>query len=377
MDTEELSEVLQAADLSFYQADAYVTLLELGGASATEVARASDVPDARIYDVLRDLDERGYVELYEQDTFQARPTDPETVVAGLTDRASRFEDAAAEIRERYEQPTLDANTVSIVKRFDTVLEAAREFIAEAETQVHATLTPDQFAAMREDLAAAKGTGVTVNVTLLVSDDEEVPEVTEFEGVATAVHRRPRPSPFIVTTDLRRTAFASSPAAVEDYGMILENRSFTYVFFWHFLIFMWLPWPVLYAEAPDATPKRYADVRRFLIEYREPLHAGAAVAVEIAGRDTESNQNVTVSGTVVDTESGTEAASGIDSELLGLTGPSKIVVEDDDGRHTVGGWGATYEDIEAKQITVTSVDVGDPPVSFTGDSGSVTGASDPE
>lgn len=377
MDTEELSEVLQAADLSFYQADAYVTLLELGSASATEVARASDVPDARIYDVLRDLDERGFVELYEQDTFQARPTDPETVVAGLTDRASRFEDAAAEIRERYEQPTLDANTMSIVKRFDTVLEAAREFIAEAETQVHATLTPEQFTALRDDLAAAKGNGVTVNVTLLASDDEEVPGVTEFEGVATAVHRRPRPSPFIVTTDLRRTAFASNPAAVEDYGMILENRSFTYVFFWHFLIFMWLPWPVLYAEAPDVTPKRYADVRRFLIEYREPIQAGAAVAVEIAGRDTESNQNVTVSGTVVDTESGAEAASEIDSELLRLTGTSKLVVEDDEGRHTVGGWGATYEDIEAKQITVTSVDVGDPTVNFTGDSGSVTGASDAE
>ncbi|MFW5917843.1 MAG: TrmB family transcriptional regulator [Haloferacaceae archaeon] len=160
MDTEELSEVLQAADLSFYQADAYVTLLELGSASATEVARASDVPDARIYDVLRDLDERGYVELYEQDTFQARATDPETVVAGLTDRASRFEDAAAEIRERYEQPTLDAHTVSIVKRFETVMEAARTFVSEAETQIHATLTPEQFEVLRDDLADAKGRGVT-------------------------------------------------------------------------------------------------------------------------------------------------------------------------------------------------------------------------
>ncbi|TKX51791.1 transcriptional regulator, partial [Halorubrum sp. SP3] len=52
MDTEELLETLQAADLSYYQANAYVTLLELGTASATEVAQASDVPDARIYDVL-------------------------------------------------------------------------------------------------------------------------------------------------------------------------------------------------------------------------------------------------------------------------------------------------------------------------------------
>ncbi|GAB7009635.1 TrmB family transcriptional regulator [Halorubrum trueperi] len=355
MDTEELSEVLQAADLSFYQAEAYVTLLELGSASATEVARSSDVPDARIYDVLRDLDERGYVELYEQDTFQARATDPETVVEGLTDRASRFEDAAAEIRERYEQPALDAHTVSIVKRFETVMEASRTFISEAETQIHATLTPEQFAALRDNLADARGRGVTVNVTLLTGDDEETPDAGDFEGVVSAVRRRPRPSPFIVTTDLKRTAFASNPAAIEDYGMILENRSFTYVFFWHFLIFMWLPWPVLYAEDAEGTPKRYADVRQFLIEYQRPIQNGATVSVEIEGRDTESNHDVTVSGTVVDTEFVAESTSGFDSELLALTGTTTIVVEGDSGRRTVGGWGATYEDVEANRITVTGVE----------------------
>jgi sugar-specific transcriptional regulator TrmB len=355
MDTEELSEVLQAADLSYYQADAYVTLLELGTASATEVARSSDVPDARIYDVLRDLDEKGYVELYEQDTFQARATDPATVVDNLTDRATRFEDAADEIQDRYEQPTLDAHTVSIVKRFDTVLEAARTFVAEAETQIHATLTPEQFEDLRDDLAEAKGRGVTVNLTILSRDDDRDLGAVDFEGVCTEVHRRPRPSPFIVTSDLRRTAFASNPAAIEDYGMILENRSFTYVFFWHFLIFMWLPWPVLYAEEPDGAPKRYADVRQFLLEYIEPIREDASVTVEVTGRDTESNQDVTITGRVVDTEYVSEAAAALDSELLELAGTATIVVDDGEERHTIGGWGATYEDLEAKRITVTGVE----------------------
>lgn len=355
MDTEELSDVLQAAGLSFYQADAYVTLLELGTASATEVARSSDVPDARIYDVLRDLDEMGYVELYEQETFQARATDPETVVDDLTDRASRFEHAATEIQDRYEQPTLDAHTVSIVKRFDTVLEAARTFVADADTQIHATLTPEQFRDLRDDLAEAKGRGVTVNLTLLYRDEDRDLGAVDFEDVCTEVHRRPRPSPFIVTSDLRRTAFASNPAAIEDYGMILENRSFTYVFFWHFLIFMWLPWPVLYAEEPDGAPKRYADVRQFLLEYIEPIREGARVTVEVTGRDTESNQDVTITGSVVDTEYVSEAAAALDSELLELAGTATIVVDDGEERHTVGGWGATYEDVEAKRITVTGVE----------------------
>ncbi|WP_248515787.1 TrmB family transcriptional regulator [Salinarchaeum laminariae] len=355
MDTEELSEVLQAADLSFYQADAYVTLLELGTASATEVARSSEVPDARIYDVLRDLDELGYVELYEQDTFQARATDPETVVSNLTQRANRFESAAEEITDRYEQPTLDSHTVSIVKRFDTVLEAARMFVADADTQIHATLTPDQFEELRDDLAEAKGRGVTVNVTLLYRGDDQELDAPDFQGVCTEVHRRPRPSPFIVTSDLQRTAFASNPAAIEDYGMILENRSFTYVFFWHFLIFMWLPWPVTFSDEPGGTPTRYADVRQFLLEYIQPIREGARVSVEIEGRDTENDQDVTISGVVVDTEYVSEAAAALDSELLELAGTATIVVDDGTERHTVGGWSATFEDVEAKQITVTGLE----------------------
>jgi len=45
MKDEELVEILEDAGLSPYQAEAYVTLLALGNASATDVADACDVPD--------------------------------------------------------------------------------------------------------------------------------------------------------------------------------------------------------------------------------------------------------------------------------------------------------------------------------------------
>ncbi|WP_096392966.1 TrmB family transcriptional regulator [Halorubrum trapanicum] len=355
MDTEELLETLQAADLSYYQANAYVTLLELGTASATEVAQASDVPDARIYDVLRDLDDFGYVELYEQETFQARATDPETIVSGLTDRAAALESAAGEIEERFERPTLDTQTVSIVKRFDTVLEAARTFVRDADTQIHATLTPDQFDALRGDLADARDRGVTVNVTMLALDGDGPLDDADYEGAVSVAHRLSRPAPFVLTSDLRRTAFAPNPAAVEDYGLILRNRSFTYVFFWHFLLFMWLPSPVAY-EADAAGPKRYADIRQFLLENRDRIRGDEPFHVEIEGRETDSDRSVTVSGEVVDAENLSEGDGGEDRapSVLALTGTASMIVDDGERRWTVGGWGATYEEVEANRIRVTGV-----------------------
>jgi len=354
MDTEKLLETLQAADLSYYQANAYVTLLELGTASATEVAQASDVPDARIYDVLRDLDDFGYVELYEQETFRARATDPETIVSGLTDRAGAFESAAAEIEERYERPTLDTQTVSIVKRFDTVLEAARTFVRDTDTQVHAALTRDQFEALRGDLVDARDRGVTVNVTVLDRDGDESLDAADYEGAVNVAHRLSRPAPFVLTSDLRRTAFAPNPAAVEDYGLILRNRSFTYVFFWHFLLFMWLPSPVAY-EAGAVGSKRYADIRQFLLENRSRIRGDEPLRVEIEGRETDGDRSVTLSGEVVDAEHLSDGDGHHDRapSVMALTGTASVVVDDGERRWTVGGWGATYEDVEADQIRVTN------------------------
>jgi sugar-specific transcriptional regulator TrmB len=68
----------------------YVTLLALCAAPVTEVAEASDVPDPRIYDVLRDLADAGYIETHEQDLLYARAVSPEEVLDDLRTRADRF-----------------------------------------------------------------------------------------------------------------------------------------------------------------------------------------------------------------------------------------------------------------------------------------------
>ena len=362
MDTERLTEVLQKADLSPYQADAYVRLLELGTASATEVADASDVPDARIYDVLRDLDDQGYIELYEQDTLRARAVDPESAIEELTERANQFEAAAEEIRDRHQRPAMDSHTVSIVKRFETLIDASKRFIEEADTQIHAGLTPEQFRELRDPLASAYEDGVTVNVSLLEnrSSRSTAADVEAFAQVCSEMRRRPSPSPFVVAVDLERTTFASNPAVPEEYGIVLENRSFSYVFYWYFLSFLWTPWTAEYSEVGEQTPMHYADVRQFLLDFGPFLEAGATIDVEVEGRDVDAGRVVQYAGTVVDVEREADLPGELDSELLELSGTASIAVETTEGIYTVGGWGAAFEDVEARRITVTDLDLPDEP-----------------
>ncbi|MFW5950269.1 MAG: TrmB family transcriptional regulator, partial [archaeon] len=70
-DDSRLIETLEKVGLSPYQSKAYVTVLKLGSATATTIAEKSGVPESRIYDVLRDLEDEGFIEVYEQDSLRA------------------------------------------------------------------------------------------------------------------------------------------------------------------------------------------------------------------------------------------------------------------------------------------------------------------
>lgn len=210
MDTTELKSVLGDADLSPYQIEAYVTVLECGAAPATEIAERSDVPGPRIYDVLRALEERGYIETHEQDMLRAIAHSPEDVLSDLQERADRFERAAREIEERWEQPTLDSHAVSIVGSFETVLNRVREFIRDAESQIQLSATPTQFDALEPVLREAYENGVSIRISVNTGPDEGIdslPAESAFVGACTEARHRPMPSPFFATIDLTRVCFA--------------------------------------------------------------------------------------------------------------------------------------------------------------------------
>ncbi|SDN22668.1 Sugar-specific transcriptional regulator TrmB [Halogranum gelatinilyticum] len=351
METSGLVDTLEEAGLAPYQAKAYVGLLELETGSAQEIANASGIPNARVYDVLRDLEEMGYVELYEQDTLRARALDPDIITEDLNRRIKRFEKATDEIQTRWQRPSIDDHTISIIRRFKTILETAKQFISEADTQIHATLTRKQYDKLEWDLAKAYQRGVTVNVTILQSNHGESLKQEHIEGVCTAVRERPHSSPFILIADLEKTAFAPDPISIEEYGVTLENRSFTHVFFWYFLSFMWLPWSELYSEVGEKTPIRYADIREFIIDYEPFLMDGATLKVVVEGLDIQTQEARQLSGTVVDIAYADELSFMSDSNPLKLMGIASISIQTDEGVYTVGGWGAQYEDIEARRITV--------------------------
>jgi sugar-specific transcriptional regulator TrmB len=354
MNGEELIETLEDAGLSPYQADAFVTLLGLGSASATEIAQASSVPDARIYDVLRGLEESEYIETYQQDSLHARAHDPADVLADLRLRANRFETAAEEIEDRWDQPDIEEHQLSILKRLDTVLTQAEQLIREAQTQVHVGVTVDQYYELEDALACAVERGADVKVCLVPSLDREMelPSTESLARTCTEARTRPAPSPFVALIDRSWTCFSPHGRSTNEYGVIVNDMTHTYVFYWYFLTNLWEGYESIYSARNEELPITYVDIRHCLRKIVPLFENGMLIEATVNGIETETGHEISLRGTITDvTYAGEHREETYPTPLSQLAGEASFTLETDDGTYTIGGWGAMIEEIEAIQITI--------------------------
>ncbi len=351
----DLVSALEDAGFSPYQADAYVTLLEFGAAPATEIAEASGVPDPRIYDVLRDLEDDGCIETYEQDLLYARAVDPDEVLENLRTRASRFSDAAEEIERRWEKTPMEVSVVSLVKRFETVRNYAAEAIRNARGQVQVSLSTAQYERLRPALREAKGNGANVHLSLHTGEAgvDSLPDREDVAAVCTEARTRDKPAPFVVIVDRTESCFAPNRGSANEYGVLVDDRTHTYVLHWFFLTVLWDPWEVYHTTADDGPPTDYLDIRYCVRDIAPLLEAGATVDILIEGVDTGTGSDRRIEGTVREVIA--NGHGGTDVPIAEYSGQIGLVVETGDGPVEIGGWGAMVEEIEAHRITVLSVE----------------------
>lgn len=354
MSDDDLAAVLEEGGLSPYQAAAFVALLDLGAASARTIARASDVPDPRIYDVLRDLEAAGYVETYEQERLHARVSDLDRIQSDLTSRAERFSWASEEVEDRFERPQTDLGHARIVGRFETVRDHARGAIDDATDRIQASLTPEELSTLEPALAAAFDRGVDVRLSLH-GEQGSLPDPESLSGVCTEARYRPLPAPFVVLVDRTETCFVPHTDSINEYGVIVDDRTHTYVFHWYFSLCLWDLWEVHYSGRPSDPPITYVDIRECLRDIEAVLD-DHTVYVAVEGRWTATGEDCSLVGEATDCTYTTQSArTGTDSTIAAYAGQATLTVRTDDALYRVGGWGAVVEDVEATRITVEAVE----------------------
>ncbi|WP_435157050.1 TrmB family transcriptional regulator [Haladaptatus sp. DFWS20] len=357
MDTDELRNGLREAGLSSYQIDAYVALLDLGSASATNLAEQADVPRSRIYDVLRDLEEEGYVETYKQDSLRVRASEPSAVFQELQSRAETLSDTATEIRNRWQQPGVGSHRISVLKRVETVVERAKEAIRDTTNQVHISVTPEQYYELAPALQAAYENDVFVSVSFNTTHEHptDLPTDEELSGVVTEARHRYLPAPFLILADREMACFAPHRQPVQ-YGAVFEDETLAYVFHWYFQAALWESWPIIFTSHDDSLPAEYVNIRQCIRDIAPLLSDGATILATARGREIGRKQTRTLSGEIMDIlyANSDHTERNQTPSLSSLAGQATVVLRTDEGEFGIGGWGAVLEDLEADRIIIESI-----------------------
>lgn len=333
-----LESVGEQFNLGEYEIDAYLTVLEHGQLTASEIADRTDIPQPRVYDTVRSLSDRGLVELRETRPMQIIAVDPDEAFSRVRSSLTEMVD---ELEARYTAPARATEAVSLVKSRSTILRNLAEVIEAAEYELILSLTPELLDRFDEELREAIDRGISIELLVTPAADAPSPETFDYGAVSTvAKARRGITTPVIAVADGEYSVYATQDAIRDDrdrYGVIFNRSALGFLVSGFFGTVLWTTAEPLAANGEGRPfPRRYASIRRCVKDVHE---LGGEFFARVEGRDVETGEALVVSGRVadVDFEDTEEVAS--------------MTVETENGEVTVGGRVAAFERIEAHEIRI--------------------------
>jgi sugar-specific transcriptional regulator TrmB len=355
MDETELVDKLRDVGLTKYQSLAYIAAVSLGTATPNELSDASDVPQARIYDVIDQLQDMALIEVQERSTgkeVQAPP--PEAVLEGFKQRhidsfSSKVHSVASSLDQLHDHQRSSEGFVTMVSLEESALRHIRSAIEDAQWWLTMALPVDLYEAVSDEVAAAVDQGVSVR---LLVDGEEARSADPRPGVMgptfpdeLAVRHRPTIDTFAFS-DRSYGIFNSKHPQEESQPYIITQEHNLVLLFQHYAEQIWTGSREI--QTDGGLPRRYPDPWRLIVDLKSHLDDGTPLVAEVHGRETHSRQSRTWTGQIVDYGMGGPVDANFES-VVPTT--AELTVATDDGEVTVGGWKATIEDVAADGIRV--------------------------
>jgi sugar-specific transcriptional regulator TrmB len=204
-DIESATENLRLLGLQEYHAKALACLMMLGRSKAPEVSRESKIPKARIYGVLEDLVDMGYVELFSGRPMEYASKSPEDILrVKLDNERSEYEatqknidgmrgDFTSSLGPVYEEGLSDKSRtmlLRIVRVGDASERETRLLYDEAEREIGIiSKVLEYLPKLEDDLCRAAGRGVKVRVLLLGDEQLSGPSRDVRESVTARLRER--------------------------------------------------------------------------------------------------------------------------------------------------------------------------------------------
>lgn len=159
---------LQKIGLTYYGAKAYAALTAMGPSAADAIAGEAGVPRSKIYEVLKRLEEEGWVTIEHGRPITYKPRYPKEVIEerkSMLDADAEY--ASSELSAVYDrQVDKDAPRVWVLRGMGNIVPKIQDMMTRAKSDIAllgALYSEDEIGQIKKYMAAAKKRGVGVRV----------------------------------------------------------------------------------------------------------------------------------------------------------------------------------------------------------------------
>jgi sugar-specific transcriptional regulator TrmB len=152
---------LQKLGFTEYEARAYLALLRHNPSTRYQLSQNAAIPDSKIYEVVRRLQDKGMIAGLHGDPPRFMPLAPEQLLSQLEHKTQESLDfLSASLHSVANQPAVQ--WIWNIEGYDQTLSKAKDMIEAARDELTASMWHEEAERVLEPLKAAAGRGVTLN-----------------------------------------------------------------------------------------------------------------------------------------------------------------------------------------------------------------------
>lgn len=341
-------------DMSEYQSQVYLALIQNGKQTMKEVADASDVPKQRVYDIVEELRDRGFVELNDSYPKRAYAIDPSKTLAPIQ---QQIEDIQNDLKERHRSVSDVDSGVAQFRSRTTINKYVSELLTSAERTVFLLTSLDRLQTFEDELRSLDDVQVRIVLTGLDETDIQDGAVSlnsPVQEFADHVRGTVQTEPFVLSVDRSNGFFWPNVRERTQEGFYVTDEELAFLFDQFLSDSVWprsYPFETSSDQSSPQLPVQYfriEDCLDDLSRLTEQLPIDALM-VEFDAIDRVSGTQVTREGTLTGfyhSEFDDSAYLEVDlGEVDSISGQTV----------TVGGWTSTREDFRAERIQLRERD----------------------
>ena len=344
-DIEEIIMRLRSLGLTLYEAKAYIAILKKGVMTSTEVAKEAGIPQPRVYDVLKSLEEKGLILVSKGRPRLYRAENPRASLKRLIDRIKEriIEDyeKSVGVLERIYLGEHGRKDIGEIWKLDTELkiyDKIHNILDDAEHELLISAYNHMMGRLKNQLKKLSRRGVSV---CLITYDVINPQTYVDEHRIRETH-----GIVIAIPDRKELVFVTNwfdPSKLVPIGFYTQNTHLLKLFTEYFLHNLRdLSKPIYIGFGESVFIRRFVNLNRAIDMINMLKRRGRKVHVKVKGKYVNSGKEAIVEGEPVGTKY--DLYAGI-ARIILRTGDNKLM--------TIGGWGAFLEDIEAELVEVIS------------------------